>query len=56
MDSPLEDNDDEVVEGGGDSNLSKSKNSKNTKSGIQTRIRVTGELTFLTSGTKEAFN
>ena len=49
------DNDDEVV-GGGDRNLSKSKKSKNTKSGIQTRIGATGEPTFLTPGAREAFN
>ena len=47
---------DEVVRGGGDSNLSKSKNSKNTKSGIQTRIRATGEFTFLIPGARETFN
>ena len=49
------DNDDEVV-GGGDRNLSKSKKSKNTKSGIQTRIGATGEPTFLIPGAGEAFN
>ena len=52
-----EDNDNEVVEGGGkDKNLSKFKKSKNAKSGIQTRIRATGEPIFLTFGAKEAFN
>ena len=45
--------DDEVVGGGGDRNLSKSKKSK---SGIQTRIGATGEPTFLTPGAREAFN
>ena len=50
------DNDDEVVGGGSDRNLSISKKSKNTKSGIQTRIGATGEPTFLTCGTKETFN
>ena len=30
--------------------------SKNTKSGIQTCIGTTGEPTFLTPGTREAFN
>ena len=50
------DNDNEVVGGGGDRNLSKSKKSKNTKSGIQTRIGATGEPTFLTPGAREAFN
>ena len=51
--------DDEVVGGGGkadDKRLSKSKKSKNTKSGIQTRIGATGEPTFLTPGAREAFN
>ena len=33
-----------------------SKKLKNTKSGIQTRIRITKEPTFLTPSTKEAFN
>ena len=49
----------EVVRGGGkanNKNLSKSKKSKNANSGIQTRIRATGEPTFLTSGAREAFN
>ena len=50
------DDDDEVVGGGGDRNLSKSKKSKNTKSGSQTRIGATGEPTFLTPGAREAFN
>ena len=50
------DDDDEVVGGGGDRNLSKSKKSKNTKSGIQTRIGATGEPTFLTPDAREAFN
>ena len=45
-----------VVEGGSNRNLFKSKMSKNTKSGIQMRIRATGEPTFLTLGTKEVFN
>ena len=49
------DDDDEVV-GGGDRNLSKSKKSKNTKSGIQTRIGAMGEPTFLTPDAREAFN
>ena len=49
-------NDNEVIEGGGDRNLSKSKKLKNTKSGIQTRIGATGEPTFLTPGAREAFN
>ena len=49
--------DNEVVGGGGsDKNLSISKKLKNAKSGIQTRIRVTEEPTFLTPGTKKAFN
>ena len=52
-------NNNEVLGGGGkadDRNLSKSKKLKNTKSGKQIRIAATGELTFPTSGTKEAFN
>ena len=55
-DSAQRDDDDEVVGGGGDRNLSKSKKSKNTKSGSQTRIGATGEPTFLTPGAREAFN
>ena len=50
---------DEVIGGGGkadDRNLSKSKKSKNAKSGIQTHIGTTGEPTFLTPGAREAFN
>ena len=49
------DDDNEVVEGG-DRNLSKSKKSKNAKSGVQTRLGATKEPTFLTPGAKEAFN
>ena len=51
--------DDEVVGGGGkaeDQNLSKSKKSKNVKSGVQTRLGATGEPTFLTPDAREAFN
>ena len=55
-DSVRRDNDNEVVGGGSDRNLSKSKMSKNIKSGIQTRIGVTGVPTFLSSGAREAFN
>ena len=55
-DSTQGDDDNEVVGGGGDRNLSKSKKSKNTKSGSQTRIGATGEPTFLTPGAREAFN
>ena len=55
-DSAQRDDDDEVVRGGGDKNLSKSKKSKNTKSGIQTRIEAIGEPTFLTPGAREALN
>ena len=50
---------DEVVGGGrkaDDKNLSKSKKSKNAKSGIPTCIRATGEPTFLTPGAKKSFN
>ena len=46
-DLALRDNDEEVVEGGG-KNLSKSKKSKNAKSGIQTYLRATKKPTFLT--------
>ena len=49
----------EVVGGSGkadDKNLSKSKKSKNAKSGKQTRIRAMEEPTFLTPSTREAFN
>ena len=52
-------NDNEVVGSGSkadDRNLSKSKKLKNVKFGKQTRIRATEESTFLTSGTREAFN
>ena len=56
-DSTQRDDNNEVVGGGGnDRNLSKSKKSKNAKSGIQTRLSTTGEPTFLTSNTREAFN
>ena len=55
-DSPPRNNDNEVVGGGGNKNLSKFKMSKNAKSKIQTRIGATGESTFLTSDTREAFN
>ena len=51
-------NDNEVVGGGGkvdDRNLSKSKKSKNAKSGIQTCVGATGESTFLTFGAKKVF-
>ena len=47
---------DEVVGGGGDRNLSKSKKSRNAKSRIQTHIGAMGESTFLTPGAKKAFN
>ena len=50
------DDDDEVVRGGSDKNLSKSKKSKNTKFGIQTHIGATREPIFLTPGAKKAFN
>ena len=52
-DSAQRNDDNEVVGGGGDRNLSKSKKSK---SGIQTLIGATGEPTFLTPGAREAFN
>ena len=50
------DDDNEVVGVGSDKNLSKSKKSKITKSGIQTCIGATEEPTFLTPGAKKAFN
>ena len=52
-DSAQRDNNNEVVRGGGDKNLSKSKKSK---SGIQTRIGAIEEPTFLTSDARKAFN
>ena len=57
-DSSQKDDDDEVIEGGGDRNLSKSKSkkSKNAKSGIQTHLGATREPTFLSSDAREAFN
>ena len=54
-DSAQRDDDNEVVGGGGDRNLSKSKKSKNAKSGIQTGIGAMGEPTFLTPSAREAF-
>ena len=55
---PQRDNDDEVVGGGGDKNLSKSKSkkSKNAKSEVQIRLDATGEPTFLTPNARKAFN
>ena len=50
------DDDKEVVRGDGDRNLFKFKKLKNTKSGIQMRIKATGKLIFLNSNAKEAFN
>ena len=50
------DDNDEVVEGNGDRNMSKSKKSKNAKPEIQTFIRATGESIFLILSTKKAFN
>ena len=54
--SAQRDNDNEVVRGGDDKNLSKSKKSKNAKSGIQICIGATVEPTFLTPSAREAFN
>ena len=56
-DLPQGDNDDEVVEGGGDKNLSKSKykKTKNAKSGVQTSFGATRKPIFLTPS-REAFN
>ena len=56
LNSPQKDNDDEVIGSGGDKNLSKSKKSKNTKSGVQTRLGATGEPIFLTPNARKAFN
>ena len=57
-DSSRKDDDDEVVRGGDDRNLSKSKSkkSKNTKSGVQTCLFAMGKPTFLTPNIREAFN
>ena len=57
-DTPWRNNDDEVVGGGGDRNLSKSKSKmlKNAKSGVQTRLGAMEESTFLTPDAREAFN
>ena len=53
-DLPLGNDDNEVIGGGEDKNLSKK--SKNAMSGIQICIKAIGEPTFLTSGAIEAFN
>ena len=59
-DSPQKDDDDKVVRGGGDKNLSKfkskSKKSKNAKSGVQMHLGAMGEPIFLTPDAREAFN
>ena len=56
-DSARKNDDNEVIGGdGNDKNLSKSKKSKNAKSGIQTHIKATEEPIFLTSGAREAIN
>ena len=55
----LGDNDNEVVGSGGkaeDQNLSKSKKSKNVKSGVQTGLGAMVKPTFLTPDTKKVFN
>ena len=56
LNSAQRDNGNEVVGGHDDRNLLKSKKSKNAKSGNQTCIGATGEPTFLTLGTRKAFN
>ena len=56
LDLPPGDNNNEVIGGGRDRNPSKSKRSKNAKSGIQTYIKTTGEPMFPTFGAREAFN
>ena len=53
---PPGDDNDEGISGGGDRNLSKSKKSKNAKSGNQTYIEATEEPKFLTFKAREAFN
>ena len=55
-DSSQKNDDNEVVGGDGDRNFSKSKKSKNGKSGVQIRLGAIEKPTFLTSDTKEAFN
>ena len=50
------DDDDEVIEGGGNRNLSKFKKSKNVKSRIQKRLGAMGEPIFLTLDAREVFN
>ena len=55
-DSLLGDDDDKVIGSSRYRNLSKSKKSKNAKSGIQMRIGAIREPTVLTSSTTEAFN
>ena len=55
-DLALGDDNNEVVRGSGDRNLSKSKKSKNAKFGIQTCIGATGEPTFLITSAREVFN
>ena len=55
-DLPQRDDNNEVVRGGVNRNLSKFKKLKNIKSGIQTCIRAMGEPTFLTPGARKALN
>ena len=55
-DSAQKNDDNEVVGGGNNMNLSKSKKSKNAKSGIQTCFGAIGELTFLTLDARDVFN
>ena len=54
-DSAQKDNDNEVVGGGSDKNILKSKKSKNDKSEIQTHIKAMGKPIFLTPGARETF-
>ena len=49
-------NDNEVIRGDGDRNLSKSKKSKNVKSKIQTLLGATKESIFLIPNARKAFN
>ena len=55
-DSPQRDDNDEVVGGCGERNLSKSKKLKNIKSEIQTRLGAMEEPIFLTPNARKVFN
>ena len=55
-DSAQRNNDNNVIGGDSNRNLSKSKKLKNDKSGIQTYIKATGKPMFLTLGIRGVFN